>query len=56
MFVNVLVGKSYLFNWHLLFLLSSIFFNPVIVFIKEIFISHSKNVVIQRNEKAEESV
>jgi len=26
--------------------LLSIFFNPVIVFIKEIFISHSKNVVI----------
>lgn len=35
--------------------LLSIFFNPVIVFIKEIFISHSKNVVTQRKEKADES-
>ena len=34
--------------------LLSIFFNPVIVFIKEIFISHSKNVVTQRKEKADE--
>ena len=38
----------YLFIWNLLSLLSSIFFNPVIVFIKEIFISHSKNVVTDK--------
>lgn len=36
-------------------ILLSIFFNPVIVFIKEIFISHSKNVERQHKEKADES-
>ena len=36
-------------------ILLSIFFNPVIVFIKEIFISHSKYVERQRKEKADES-
>ena len=43
--ISVRKSDSYsLFNGNLSE--SSIFFNPVIVFIKEIFISYSKNVVI----------
>ena len=34
---------------------SSIFFDSESILIKEIFISHSKNVVTQRKEKADES-
>ena len=33
----------------------SIFFDSETILLKEIFISHSKNVVIQRKEKADES-